>query len=471
MVFSSFTFLFIFLPVLLVLYFAASPKYRNILLLFASILFYGFSDLGCLYLLFAIVIINFLSGILISEFKNFKKFLFILTLLINVGALLYFKYFNFVFNTYLDITHTNMHFSKVLLPLGISFYIFQALSYLIDVYNNKIAPQKNIYKFALYICFFPQLVAGPIIKYRDIQAQLESKFRENNFDNLCIGAKRFIIGLSKKVLIANNIGLIADKIFVQSPDMFPVSVAWLGAIAYTLQIFFDFSGYSDMAIGLGRIFGFKFMENFNYPFISRSITEFWSRWHISLYTWFRDYVYISLGGNRCGFARTLFNLLFVFTLTGIWHGANWTFLIWGIWHGVFIVFERIISTKNYASKINFGFVKFMQHVYLLLVVVLGFVIFRSENLNYAFKYLQNMFGFLTLNPDKFAYNIYYYIDSMDILILGAAILISTPLFKNMIYVKGHLKKSFINIWLIMLFILSVVFIAINSYNPFIYFRF
>ena len=460
-----------FLPILLGLYFITPQKFRNFILLIASLFFYAFGELQFLYLLLSVIIINYVFAILLHADPKSKKFTLILTLIINLGALFYFKYFAFLSNTYIAIRHLNAKPLDIVLPLGISFYIFQALSYIIDVYRNTTKPQKNIFKFALYICLFPQLVAGPIIKYHDIENQLDTNSRVIEFDNLTIGVKRFIIGLSKKVLIANNIGLVVDKIFQQSPECLTHYIVWLGAIAYTLQLFFDFSGYSDMAIGLGRIFGFKFMENFNYPFISKSITEFWHRWHISLSTWFKEYLYIPLGGNRCGLKRTVINLGIVFLLTGIWHGANWTFLIWGIWHGTFIIFEKIINLKSIETRLNNKYFKYLQHIYLILIVVCGFVIFRSDNLNYAFGYLGNMFYILQPDADKILYSIKYYIDSIDIIVLITAILISTPIFKNIIYLENKIGKTLVNAWLLVLFILSASSIAANSFNPFIYFRF
>ena len=353
------------------------------------------------------------------------------------------------------------------MPLGISFYTFQAISYVVDVYRGECKVQKNLYKLALFICLFPQLIAGPIVKYHDIANQIES--REVNFEKVNEGVKRFIIGLSKKMLIANAMGTIADKIFTQAPDTFSHGIAWLGAISYSLQLYFDFSGYSDMAIGLGLIFGFKFMENFNYPYISKSISEFWRRWHISLSTWFKQYVYISLGGNRQGLFKTCRNLGIVFLLTGIWHGAAWNFVVWGIWNGFFIILEKILNLKEFEQTHSQWWIKGLQHIYCIFIFVLGWVMFRAENMTYAIKYLSNMFGLI--NPHSEVYNLIYYIDRIEVITFVVAIICCMPIFRNMIYIKIKWQKSIVNIWLVVMFVLSTAQIAANTYNPFIYFRF
>lgn len=415
------------------------------------------------------ILINYFGAIGIQKYNKHKKLVLVSTILANLGFLIYFKYFNFLINNCNNLFHSNIHALDIIMPIGISFYTFQALSYVIDVYRGECKEQKDIYKLALYICLFPQLIAGPIVKYHDVAEQIDS--REVNFDKVNLGVKRFIIGLSKKVLIANTMGAIADKIFIQDPHNFSHAIAWLGSVAYTFQLYFDFSGYSDMAIGLGLIFGFKFMENFNYPYISKSITEFWRRWHISLSTWFKQYVYISLGGNRAGKLKTLRNLGIVFLLTGIWHGAEWTFVVWGIWHGFFIILEKIFNIKEFENKPHSWYVNFLRHIYCVFIFVIGWVIFRADNLKYAYDYLMNMFGVLQLNTNEFLYTTGYYIDRIEIITFIAAVLCSVPLFKNMIYVENKVAKSFINIWLLILFFLSTITIASSTYNPFIYFRF
>ena len=368
-----------------------------------------------------------------------------------------------------NIFHANVGALDIIMPIGISFYTFQALSYVIDVYRGEVKAQKDFYKLSLYICLFPQLVAGPIVKYHDVADQIDS--REVNFEKVNLGVKRFIIGLSKKMLIANTMGAIADKIFTQAPDTFSHGIAWLGAVAYTFQIYFDFSGYSDMAIGLGLIFGFKFLENFNYPYISKSITEFWRRWHISLSTWFKQYVYISLGGNRNGKIKTLRNLGIVFLLTGIWHGAAWNFIVWGIWNGFFIILEKVLNLKEFEQKPHSKLVYGLQHVYCIFLFIIGWVIFRADDMSYAWNYLLNMFGILSVQTDKILFSWKYYVDTVEIITFVVALLCSVPLFKGMLEVKNKIGRAFINLWLLILFFLSTISIAASTYNPFIYFRF
>ncbi|MBQ4647447.1 MAG: MBOAT family protein [Candidatus Gastranaerophilales bacterium] len=415
------------------------------------------------------IVVNYLGALYIEKFQTKKKIILISTIAINLGFLFYFKYFNFIIKNFNSIFHSNFNTLDIIMPIGISFYTFQALSYLIDVYRKEVKAQKNIYKLALFICLFPQLIAGPIVKYHDINEQIDS--REVNFNKVNLGVKRFIIGLSKKILLANTLGEIADKIFVQDPNNFSHFTAWLGAISYSFQLYFDFSGYSDMAIGLGLIFGFKFMENFNYPYISKSITEFWRRWHISLSTWFKEYVYISLGGNRIDKLKTLRNLGIIFLLTGIWHGAQWTFVIWGIWHGFFIILEKILNIKKLDSEIYPWHFNILRHFYCIFVFLIGWVIFRADNFKYAWNYLMNMFGFLHPNEQNFSYELAYYIEKKEIVVLIIAFVCCVPLFKNILNAKTKIGKIFLNMYLLLLFFLSSIFIASSSYNPFIYFRF
>lgn len=467
MLFSSMTFVFMFLPILLVLYLVTKKELHNPILLIASIIFYAWGEPKYLAIMLLTILINFFGAIAVDKFKTHKKLALILTIIANLSFLIYFKYFNFLIENCNNLFHSHIHALNVIMPIGISFYTFQALSYVIDVYREECKVQKDIYKLALYICLFPQLIAGPIVKYHDIADQIES--REVNFEMVNIGVKRFIIGLSKKMLIANTMGAIADKIFIQSPDTFTPIIAWLGSIAYSFQLFFDFSGYSDMAIGLGLIFGFKFLENFNYPYISKSITEFWRRWHISLSTWFKQYVYISLGGNRKGKLKTLRNLGIVFLLTGIWHGAAWNFVIWGLWHGFFIIVEKICNIKEYDSKPHFWWVNGLRHIYCILAFVLGWVMFRADNMAYAWKYILNMFGLVKVHDITYA--LPYYIDRWEVIIFAAAVICSVPIFNKILEVKNKWAHAGINIWLLFLFILSSATIAASTYNPFIYFRF
>ena len=467
MLFSTMTFVYMFLPIVALLYLVTKKELHNPILLTASIIFYAWGEPKYLAIMLVTILVNYFGAILIEKVKTYKKCILISTIIIDLGFLVYFKYFNFLITNCNNLFHSNINALDIIMPLGISFYTFQAISYVIDVYRGECSVQKNLYKLALFICLFPQLIAGPIVKYHDIAEQIES--REVNFEKVNEGVKRFIIGLSKKMLIANTMAAIADKIFSQAPDAFNHGIAWLGAISYSLQLYFDFSGYSDMAIGLGLIFGFRFMENFNYPYISKSISEFWRRWHISLSTWFKQYVYISLGGNRQGLFKTCRNLGIVFLLTGIWHGAAWNFVIWGIWNALFIILEKILNLKEFEQAHNQWWIKVLQHIYCIFVFVLGWVMFRAENMTYALKYLANMFG--AIKPHADVYNLIYYVDRIEVITFIVAIICCMPIFRNMIYTKIKWQKAIVNIWLILIFILSTTQMAANTYNPFIYFRF
>lgn len=465
MLFSSMTFIYVFLPIVLITYLLAKKSLHNYILLAASVLFYAWGEPRYLAIMLLAILVNYFGAIAVDKYENYKKPILWATIVANLGFLVYFKYFNFLIKNINCIFHSNIDILNIVMPIGISFYTFQALSYVIDVYRKECAVQKDIYKLSLFICLFPQLIAGPIVKYHDVAEQIED--RDVNFDKVTLGVQRFIIGLSKKVLIANTMGAIADKVFAQNPHCITHFTAWLGAIAYSFQLFFDFSGYSDMAIGLGLIFGFKFLENFNYPYISKSISEFWRRWHISLSTWFKQYVYISLGGNRCGMLKTLRNLGIVFLFTGIWHGAEWTFVLWGCWHGLFICLEKYFNMKNWQE--NNPNLKWLQHLYCLLVVIIGWVLFRSETISYAGQYLMNMIGLL--RTGDYELSLGYYIDWIGWLMIGIAILCSTPLFNKILEPASKLKRGFINFWLLLLFFISTVVIASSTFNPFIYFRF
>ena len=467
MLFSTMTFVYMFLPIVALLYLVTKKELHNPILLTASIIFYAWGEPKYLAIMLVTILVNYFGAILIDKVKTYKKCILISTIIIDLGFLVYFKYFNFLITNCNNLFHSNINALDIIMPLGISFYTFQAISYVIDVYRGECKVQKNLYKLALFICLFPQLIAGPIVKYHDIAEQIES--REVNFEKVNEGVKRFIIGLSKKMLIANTMAAIADKIFSQAPDAFNHGIAWLGAISYSLQLYFDFSGYSDMAIGLGLIFGFRFMENFNYPYISKSISEFWRRWHISLSTWFKQYVYISLGGNRQGLFKTCRNLGIVFLLTGIWHGAAWNFVIWGIWNALFIILEKILNLKEFEQAHNQWWIKVLQHIYCIFVFVLGWVMFRAENMTYALKYLANMFG--AIKPHAEVYNLIYYVDRIEVITFIVAVICCIPIFRNMIYTKIKWQKAIVNIWLIVIFILSTIQMAANTYNPFIYFRF
>lgn len=466
MLFSSISFIYVFLPAVCFLYLITRKELHNPILLIASIIFYAWGEPRYLAIMLVTIMVNYLGALLIEKYPLKKKLTLTLTIAANLGFLIYFKYFNFILGNINALLHTNIDFIKVVMPIGISFYTFQAMSYLIDVYRGECKAQKDIYKLALYICLFPQLIAGPIVKYHDVAEQIDS--REVNFEKVDIGVKRFIIGLAKKMLIANTMGAIADKIFVQAPDTFTPLIAWIGSFAYSLQLFYDFSGYSDMAIGLGLIFGFRFMENFNYPYISKSITEFWRRWHISLSTWFKQYVYIPLGGNKISPNRTYINLAVVFFLTGLWHGASWNFIFWGLWNGFFIILEKMTGWHKETDK---PFINFLKHIYTIFIFVLGWVMFRADNMHYAAIYLKNMFGLVKVHDIAYAIN--YYGDTVEILTFIIAVICAMPVFSKILEIKQERKilRSIVNIWLIILFILSTAAVAASTYNPFIYFRF
>ena len=466
MLFSSMTFVFMFLPIVCAIYLLVRPEIKNYVLLIASMLFYAWGEPRYLAIMILTIVINYFGAYFISRSNHHKKYILAATIIANLSFLFYFKYFNFVMRNINDAFDAQFNVINVIMPIGISFYTFQALSYVVDVYRGEVKVQKDIYKLALYISLFPQLVAGPIVKYHDVAEQIDK--RTITFDKVNYGVKRFIMGLAKKMLIANTLGAVADKIFAQPVEQFDALTAWIGAFAYTFQLYYDFSGYSDMAIGLGSIFGFKFLENFNYPYISKSITEFWRRWHISLSTWFKEYLYIPLGGNRVTKQRNMFNLFVVFLATGIWHGAEWTFVVWGLWHGAFIIFEKL--TGWHKKEGGFKLV-LAQHVYTIFVFVIGWVIFRAENITYAVSYIKNMFGLIS--EHNIIYERFYYIDNMEIIAFVIAIICSMPIFNKLpeIGVKHKVQSTVVNIWLIELFILSVAVMAASTYNPFIYFRF
>ncbi len=466
MLFSSMTFVFLFLPIVCLIYLLAKKELHNAILLAASILFYAWGEPRYLAIMILTILANYVGAIALDKHKKYKKPILLATIAVDLSFLLYFKYFNFFIDNINSIFAMDISFLEVIMPIGISFYTFQAMSYLIDVYKGDAKVQKDIYKLALYISLFPQLVAGPIVKYRDVDEQIDH--RTVTFDKVSYGVKRFIIGLAKKMLLANTLGAVADEIFGLPVAQASPQLAWVGAIFYSLQLFYDFSGYSDMAIGLGLIFGFKFLENFNYPYISKSITEFWRRWHISLSTWFKEYLYIPLGGNRKGSVRTYVNLFLVFLATGFWHGASWNFIFWGLWHGVFIIFEKMTGWhKESKSRIISG----AQHIYTIFVFVIGWVMFRAENMSYATDYIKNMFG---LVKEHTAVNdVSYYLNNAEMLALIAGILCAMPVFNKILYVKYEHKvlRTLINIWLFILFVVSSATIAASTYNPFIYFRF
>lgn len=457
LLFSSTTFLFIFLPIVCIVYVLIKNEYKNYWLLAASLFFYAWGEPRYLSVMLLIIIVNYWTARLIDTFSKHSKLVLALGIFLNLSILMFFKYTNFIIENLNLITNSSIKPLHIAMPIGISFFIFQAMSYTIDVYRKDAIVQLDIKKLALYISLFPQLIAGPIVKYHDIAYSIDN--RDVSLNDVVYGARRFIIGLSKKVLLANNMGIVADKVFTTTPDGISVGVAWLGAVAYSLQIFYDFSGYSDMAIGLGRIFGFRFLENFNYPYIARSMTDFWHRWHISLSSWFKEYLYIPLGGNRNGRFRTLWNLLFVFLATGIWHGASWNFIVWGLWHGLFIMLEKLTKKTNISSCIGC--------FYVILVFVIGWVFFRSDNLITAVEYIKVMLGFRNNLP---YYGWAYYLNAKYIIIGLVAIMFCYPW--NMDFLKTKIStECAYNACLLICLVLSMISIAASSYNPFIYFRF
>lgn len=468
MLFSSMTFLFVFMPLVMAVYFLSKKEIRNYVLLIASIIFYAWGEPRYLAIMIITILVNYAGAILLDKHYSSRQRLWIvsLTIVLDLSFLFYFKYFNFVVDNINGVLATDFQLLDIIMPIGISFYTFQAMSYLIDVYRREVPAQKDVYKLALYIVLFPQLVAGPIVKYHDVCEQIDNRTIE--FKNVIIGFKRFITGLAKKVLIANTLAEVVDKIFAQAPENLTTGVSWLGAVAYCLQLYYDFSGYSDMAIGLGLMFGFRFLENFNYPYISKSITEFWRRWHISLATWFKLYLYIPLGGNRKGAVRTYWNLFAVFLVTGIWHGAAWSYVAWGIWNGIFIVIERFFGLDK--DKNDRWYVSAAKHVYAFFAIVWGMIIFRAESLSYAYEYICRM---LHIDVIKHLPDYDYGVNNKFAIMLIVGLICAMPVCRNLIYIKYEHKvqRTLVNIWLFLLFFWSTISLAASTYNPFIYFRF
>lgn len=473
MVFSSSIFLFCFLPLVLFIYYVLRTEFRNLFLLIASLLFYAWGEPKFVFVIIVSILINYLFGLLIHASlartnRIIAKVAMITGVVANCGLLFYFKYFDFFLTSVHDLTGWDVVIKNIVLPIGISFFTFQGLSYVIDVYLKKVEVQKNIINFAMYKAFFPQLIAGPIVRYVDVHHQIEQ--RTHSMDKFADGVRRFVIGLSKKVIIANTLGKVADGVFSLPADQNSLTTLWVGAICYSFQIYFDFSGYSDMAIGLAKMFGFDFKENFNYPYISKTVTEFWRRWHISLSSWFRDYVYIPLGGNRTG--NVYFNLLVVFIVTGLWHGAAWNFVIWGLWHGLFLIIERVLKK---SGKGNIRVPKAITWLYTMLVVVIGWVLFRAPDLSYAMKYLGGMFGFV--QSKNVGFITWYYLDSMVITVIILGCLASLPIVQYIKNIVGSLEEHngfslFLQtVYIGALLLICMMFLATSTYNPFIYFRF
>jgi len=467
MLFSSIIFIFYFLPIVLAAYYITPKRFlniRNLILLVASLIFYSWGEPVYVFLMIYSAFFNYFMALQIAKSKRHGgtgKGNMLFTLVVNLFILCFFKYYGFLMDTINSVLGTSFHYTALALPIGISFYTFQALSYIFDVYRDKVRPQYSLLKFALYLSLFPQLIAGPIVKYRDVAEQLEN--RTTSLDKFGDGTVRFIYGLGKKVLLANNLGALHTAILALPDSQVSMVTYWIGMIAYTLQIYFDFSGYSDMAIGLGRMFGFEFMENFNYPYISKTITEFWRRWHISLSTWFREYLYFPLGGNRVKVPRHILNLMIVWSLTGLWHGASWNFVMWGTYYGVLLVLEKYIYGKYLELA-----PQWVQHVYAMLIVMIGWVFFFSSSLTAANHYLGVMFG---AGSFPFANMTTLYLLRTNLLLLLLSAVISTPEpLKQFEYLSK--KNPLISIVVMLtIFILSTAYLIYSSYNPFLYFRF
>ena len=463
MLFTSISFLYYFLPIVIILYFIVPKKFKNFILFLSSIFFYFCGEPIYTFLMIGEIFIAYVGARYLE--KHRKKSILVSLLAIHIGVLGLFKYSDFTINNINQIFGSKIPLLKLALPIGISFYTFQIISYVVDVYRGKVKAQKSFLKLATYVSLFPQLIAGPIVRYETIEKELDS--RTSNFENFAYGVRRFVIGLGKKVLIANMLGELCDVFSTTNEKS--ILFYWIFAISYSLQIYFDFSAYSDMAIGLGRMFGFHFLENFNYPYISKSITEFWRRWHMSLSSWFRDYVYIPLGGNRKETIILVRNIFIVWALTGIWHGANWTFVIWGLMFGIMLIIEKLFLTKHLEKMPSI-----LQRIYVLFTVMISFIIFNANSIGEAWNNIIGLFG---ANGESLinASTIYYLKSYLVVLVI--AIIGSTPLLKNIIEklkTKTNANKI-INllepIAMASILIIVTAYLVDNSYNPFLYFRF
>ena len=471
MVFSSLVFLCIVLPVVLILHtFIGNLKVRNSLLLVASLLFYAYGEPVYVFLMLLSALFNYLFALKIE--KDHNKLFLILAVILNLGILAVFKYTGFILTNINALLGTAIPVPAITLPIGISFFTFQAMSYVIDVYRDNVAAQRNYGKVLLYIAFFPQLIAGPIVRYVDIAREIDD--RTMDFQKIAFGLRRFLVGLGKKVLISNAMAAAADYVFNAGAANINILAAWIGAIAYLMQIYFDFSGYSDMAIGLGKMFGFHFKENFNHPYIADTVQTFWRRWHMSLSTWFRDYVYIPLGGNRKGKFRTVLNRIIVFFLTGLWHGANWTFVVWGLFHGFFLLLEEFLPFIKKLPKV-------LRHIYTLLAVTIGFVVFRADTISEAVRFIGQMFGGFDFSAAAMAFSMQA-LTPYFLFMLLVAILCCGPFEKIVLQVQALETKEALtrkeNILQLLTFVGAALLLvwcifrlAGGSYNPFIYFRF
>lgn len=458
MVFSSITFLFYFLPLVLFCYYLVPYKLKNFILLIFSLIFYAYGEPIYIFIMLFSCVVDYINALIIDKYRNtYKaKLALIFSIIINLSLLAFFKYSDFFISIVNSLTNYNIPLLNITLPIGISFYTFQTMSYTIDVYRNEAPIQKNIFSLSTFVTLFPQLVAGPIVRYSDVSYDLNHRI--HNFDKFYNGVYRFIIGLCKKVILANNLGVIWYSIKATPYDTLSLATSWLGIICFSLQIYFDFSGYSDMAIGLGKIFGFDFLENFNFPYISKSITEFWRRWHISLGVWFRDYVYIPLGGNRCSKGRWFLNIFIVWFLTGLWHGASFNFILWGLYFGIILIFEKLFLLQFLKKLPNW-----IKHFYTMFLVIIGFVLFEIDSLNGVYNYLISMFNFKNIIVDDVF--LYYLIPNITLIIF--AIIASTPIIKIILDRYKYIRI----ITLIFGMILSTSFLVDASFNPFLYFRF
>ena len=461
MVFSSITFLFYFLPLVLGVYYIVPNKLKNIVLLISSLAFYAYGEPKYVLVMILSIAATYIFGILMDKYKKYKELFLILSICVSIGLLIYFKYTNFIIQNINLWLNNKIDFIYVVLPIGISFYTFQLISYIIDVYRGEAKVQKNFLKLAMYISLFPQLIAGPIVRYTTIEEQIEK--REYSFEKFAQGVRRFIVGLGKKVLIANVLGEL-NSTFLASNDTTTLFY-WLYAISGMLQIYFDFSGYSDMAIGLGKMFGFEFLENFNYPYIATSITDFWRRWHISLSTWFRDYIYVPLGGNRVSKTKWLRNIMVVWLLTGLWHGAAWNFIIWGLYFGILLILEKVFLSK-YLEKSP----KVLTRLYTLVIVMISFVIFNGESMG---QIIQNIGGLIGINISSIvsAESIYYLKSYLGVILIG--IIGATPILKNFANKeKIHKTMNALEpVFLLLILTICTSYIIDGSFNPFLYFRF
>lgn len=475
MVFSSLTFLYLFLPFVLVFYYIMPRQLRNLFILITGLFFYAWGEPIYVFIMIASTLIDYFAGLVIYKFggnKTTRRLALIVSVVMNLSLLGFFKYSNFIVENINNIFHTSFGAPTALLPIGISFFTFQSMSYTIDLYRGNIEVQKNPITFAAFVTLFPQIVAGPIVRYEDVAAEL--KERHLDLDTIWHGILRFCAGIGKKVLIANNIGTLWDSVKVMDINTVPVATAWLGIAAYTLQIYFDFSGYSDMAIGLGEMLGFHFPENFNYPYMSKSISEFWRRWHMTLSEWFKSYVYFPLGGSRKGFGRTIFNTAVVWLLTGIWHGASWNFITWGVMYGILIIIEKLVITllkkknKEYILDKIPGFIK---HIYSMLFVMLGWVLFDTKDLPTAFSYMKRMFSFGSTFADE---HTVYFLMNFGLLFV-IAIIGCTSLVKNLAQKFTAKVPSCSHVlsvvYMIVIMLIATSYLVDASYNPFLYFNF